>query len=151
MVVKNLPANEGDIRDKGLILGSGRYLEGGHGNPLQYSRLENPMDREAWQATVHGAAKSWTRLNRLCTHVSKDLLQVPFLPTVLIPVNIYQTCSAVKAQPLFLFLLEGGLLHKVIGDVFLLPHQSAIVPVCWTSLTARTNSCYWNLPHRGKQ
>ena len=88
------------------------------------------MDREAWQATVHGAAKSWTRLNRLCTHASKDLLQVPFLPTVLIPVNIYQTCSTVKAQPLFLFLLEGGLLHKVIGDVFLLPHQSAIVPVC---------------------
>jgi len=88
------------------------------------------MDRGAWQATVHGVAKSQTRLKRFSTHASKDLLQVPFLPTVLIPVNIYQTCSAVKTQPFFLFLLEGGLLHKVIGDVFLLPHQSAIVPVC---------------------
>ena len=124
---------------------------GGYGCPFQYSHLENPRDRGAWRATVHGVAKSQTRLKQFSTRASKDLLQVPFLPTVLIPVNIYQMCSAVKAQPFFLFLLEGGLLHKVISDVFLLPHQSAIVPVCWTSSTARTNSCYWNLPHRGKQ
>ena len=41
---------------------------GGHGNPLQYSCLENPMDRGAWQATVHGITQSWTRLNWLSTH-----------------------------------------------------------------------------------
>ena len=46
---KNSPANAGDIRDEGLIPGSGRFPGGGHGNPLQYSCLENPMDREAWQ------------------------------------------------------------------------------------------------------
>ena len=46
LVVKNLPANAGDIRDMGLILGWGRSPGGGHGNPLQYSCLENPMDRE---------------------------------------------------------------------------------------------------------
>ena len=48
LVVKNPPANAGDTRDKGSILGSGRSPGGGHGNPLQYSCLENPMDRRAW-------------------------------------------------------------------------------------------------------
>ena len=58
LVVKSLPANAGDIRDVGLIPGLGRSPGGGHGNPLQYSCLENPMDREAWQATVLGVTKS---------------------------------------------------------------------------------------------
>ena len=62
VVEKNLPANAGDLRDVGLIPGSGRSPGGGNGNPLQYSCLENPMDREAWQATVHSIAKSWTGL-----------------------------------------------------------------------------------------
>ena len=60
-MVKNLPANAGDlIRDSGSIPGSGRSLEEGNGDPLQYSCLENLMDRAAWRATVHGVAKSWT-------------------------------------------------------------------------------------------
>ena len=46
--------------DLGLIPGSGRSPEEGNGNPLQYSCLENPMDKEAWRATVHSVAKSWT-------------------------------------------------------------------------------------------
>ena len=58
LVVKSLPASAGDKRDVGLIPGSGRSPGGGHGNPLQYSCLENPMDRGAWQATVHRVAKS---------------------------------------------------------------------------------------------
>ena len=58
--VKNLPANAGDKRDVGSILGSGRFSGGGHGNPLQYSCLENPMDRAASHATVHGVSKSQT-------------------------------------------------------------------------------------------
>ena len=62
LVVENLPANAGDIRDTGSIPGSGRSLERGHGNPLQYSCLENPMDRGAWQAIVHRVAKIWTGL-----------------------------------------------------------------------------------------
>ena len=56
----------------GSIPGSGRSPRGGHGNLLQYSCLENPMDRGAWQATVHGVTKSWTRVRQLsmhtCTH-----------------------------------------------------------------------------------
>ena len=60
LVVKNPPANAGDKREVGLIPGSRRSPGGGHGNPLQYSCLENPMDRGAWQATVHGVAESDT-------------------------------------------------------------------------------------------
>ena len=58
--VKNLSANAGDARDTGLILGLGRSPGEGHGNPLQYACLENPMDRGAWWATVHMVAKSQT-------------------------------------------------------------------------------------------
>ena len=52
-MVKNSPANVGDVKDVGLILGSGRAPGGEHGNPLQYSCLENPMDRGAWWTMVH--------------------------------------------------------------------------------------------------
>ena len=62
LAVKDLPANAGDVRDAGSIPGTRRSPEGGHGNPLQYSCLENPMDRGAWQAPVHGVAESQTQL-----------------------------------------------------------------------------------------
>ena len=64
-VVKNLPADAGDA-DAGSFPGLGRSPGGGHGNPVQCSRLENPMDRGAWWGVVHGVAKSRTRLS---THV----------------------------------------------------------------------------------
>ena len=57
-MVKNLPANAEDIRDVGLIPGLGRSPGGGHDNPLQYSCLENPMDRGAWWAMVHRVSQS---------------------------------------------------------------------------------------------
>jgi len=60
LVVKNPPANAGDVRDMGSIPRLGRSPGGGHGNPLQYSCLENLMDRGAWWATVHRLAKSQT-------------------------------------------------------------------------------------------
>ena len=59
-MVKNLPASAEDIRDMGLIPGLGRSPGRGHGNPLQYSGLENPMDRGASRDTVHGVAASRT-------------------------------------------------------------------------------------------
>ena len=68
LVVKNPPLDAGDIRDAGLIPGSGRSPGGGHGILLQYSCLENPMDRRAWRTTVHSVAESWTQLKQLCTH-----------------------------------------------------------------------------------
>ena len=57
-MVKNLPANAGDIRDAGLFPGSGRSPEGGHGNPLHCSCLENPVDRGAGRATIYNVAES---------------------------------------------------------------------------------------------
>ena len=64
-MVKNQPANAGDVRDAGSIPGSGRSPGGGHGNPLQCSCPENPTDRGAWRATVHGVTQSGARLKRL--------------------------------------------------------------------------------------
>ena len=63
-MVKNPPANAADPDDTGSIPGLGTSPGGGNGNPVQYSCLENSMDRGAWHATVHGVAKSWTRLSR---------------------------------------------------------------------------------------
>ena len=62
-VVKNLPANAGDAKDVGSVPGSERSPGEENGNPLQYSCLENPMDRGAWWATVHGVAKTWKRVS----------------------------------------------------------------------------------------
>ena len=67
-MVENLPANAGDIRDPGSVPGLGRSPEGGHGNPLHYCYLENPMDRGTWWATVHRVAKSWTQQLKRLTH-----------------------------------------------------------------------------------
>ena len=62
-VIKNPPVNAGDAGDVGSMPGSGRFPGGGNGNPLQYSCLGNPMDRGAWQATVHGVAKHQMHLS----------------------------------------------------------------------------------------
>ena len=62
-VVKNFPANAGDAGDPNAISGWGRSPGGGNGNPFQYPYWKNPMDRGAWQLTVHGVAKSWPPLS----------------------------------------------------------------------------------------
>ena len=67
-MVKNPPASARDKRAMGSIPGLGRSPEEGHGYPLKYSCLKNPMGRGAWQAAVHRVIKSWTRLKRLSTH-----------------------------------------------------------------------------------
>ena len=72
LVVKNLPANAGDLRDAGLIPGSGRCPGGGHGSPLQYSCLENPLDRGPWWAMVHRATKNQVRLKQLSMHACPE-------------------------------------------------------------------------------
>ena len=85
-MVKNLPANAGDIREVGSIPGLGRSPGGGHGNPLQYSCLENPMDRGAWWVTSEGA-KSQIQLKRLSTYAEtkKKEKKFRFLYLILIP------------------------------------------------------------------
>ena len=74
LVVKSPPANAGDARDTDSIPGSGRSPGGGNCNPLQYSCLENAMDRGAWWATVHRVSKSQTRLKRLSMHMTRFFL-----------------------------------------------------------------------------
>ena len=71
-VVKNPPANARDTEDSGSIPGSGRSPGGRHGKPLQYSCLENPLDRGAWWAIVHGVTKSQTQLKQLRSHICPD-------------------------------------------------------------------------------
>ena len=73
--VKNLPAcNAGDTRDMGSITGAGRCPEGGDGNPLQYSCLENPTDRGAWRARVNTVARTWTRQETERAHTHTNFL-----------------------------------------------------------------------------
>ena len=67
LLVKNLPASAGVLREACLIPGSARSPGGGNGTLLQYSCLENSMDRGAWQATAHGVTKRWTQLKQLST------------------------------------------------------------------------------------
>ena len=68
LLVKNPPANAGETRAEGSNPGSGRSPGGGYSNPLNYSSLDNPMDRGTWWATAHGVTKSQTRLKQLSTH-----------------------------------------------------------------------------------
>ena len=68
-MAKNLLVNAADVRDVVSVPGWGRSSGGGHGNPLQFSCLENPVDRGAWWATVHKVIKSQTRLKQLSTHI----------------------------------------------------------------------------------
>ena len=80
LLVKNLPANAGDIRNAGLISGSRRFPGRGRGNPLQYSCLENSMNRGAWWTTVHMVIKSWTQLKQQHTHThARARARAPFL------------------------------------------------------------------------
>ena len=73
-MVKNPPANAGDIKGVGSVSRSGRYPGGENDNPLQYSYLENPMDRGAWQATVNRVAKSHSRLKQFSMPTSNRIL-----------------------------------------------------------------------------
>ena len=72
-MVKDPPVNAGDTGNLGSIPGQGRSLGEGNGNPLQYSCLENPMDRGAWWATVHGVPKELEMTEGLSTHASLEL------------------------------------------------------------------------------
>ena len=97
-MVKNLPANAGDIRDAGSILESGRSPGGGRGNPLQYSCLENPMDRGVWQAMVHRITKSQTRLKLLSPHTAHTW---PFLTTTIAEASHCNPCKHHSLESIF--------------------------------------------------
>ena len=130
-VVKNPPANEADIRVAGLIPGLGRSPAGGHGNPFQYSCLENPMDRRVWQATVHGVTKSrtWLKRHNRCTRFIKAFF--PRNECLLIP--WLQSQSAVSLEPKKIKSASAStfslsICHEVIG-----PHAMILVFLSWVS------------------
>ena len=89
LVVKNPPDSAGDLRDAGLIPGSGRSLGGGYGSPLQFSCLENSMDRGAWWATAHRVVKSWIQVKWLSMHPAPFVKKAAFSP-------LYCLCSLLK-------------------------------------------------------
>ena len=80
LVVRNPSTNAGDARDEGSIPGLGRCPREGHGNPLQCSCLENPLDGGAWWTTVHKVTKSPTQLKRLNMHVLLLIVISPAIP-----------------------------------------------------------------------
>ena len=84
LVVKNLPANAGDVREAGSVPGWGRSPGGGNGNPLLYSCLENPIDRGAWLATVQSVINSQTQLKRLSTQDSRSFSSITRKKNVLL-------------------------------------------------------------------
>ena len=110
LVIKNLPASAGEVRDTGSIPGLGRSPGGEHGNPLQYSCLESPMDRGAWWATVHGVTKSRTRLEQLSNHSTslpkKDLRNIQLylgFPIIWIKPSLCQHSCLLFCSTLFFF------------------------------------------------
>ena len=88
VVVKNLSASAGDVRDMSLIPGLGRSSGEGHGNPLQYSCLENPVDRGAWQAMVLRVEESQIQLKQFSTHIHRDQKTELFIPNNVIKVGV---------------------------------------------------------------
>ena len=106
-VVKNLPANAGDLGDVGWIPGLGRSPGGRNGNPFQYSCLENPMDWGAWWATVHGVTKSQTRLSssvHTCTDVKKSCTNSATNPYIHICIRFTNCITLLKITPALFFL-----------------------------------------------
>jgi len=110
-VVKNPPANAGDnVRDKGLIPGSGRSPGVKNGNPLQYSCLENPMDGRVWRAAVHRVAKNQTQLKRL----RSSLITLLFIPSCLCLNCVFQASPMLTFPPHSLPLLVGWAISSLV-------------------------------------
>ena len=97
-MVKNLPANARDTRDVGSIPGSERSPGGGHGNPLQYSCLENPMDRGAWKATVRRVAKGRTQLS-IAQQKCLDSFEAIFRTNIIKYMDSLQSSVMTSASP----------------------------------------------------
>ena len=132
LVLKNPPANAGDTKDVGLIPGSGRSPGGGHGNTLQYSCLENPMDRQAWWATVHGVTKSWTQLKWLSMHAHIKVWAMFFAQMSFSGISL-----ALVEGATFSFLTQVILSNLLGKGCIFCPKYSVRSP--WISISKRVN------------
>ena len=109
LVIKNLPARAGDVRDSSLIPGTGRSHGRGNGNAFQDSCLENPTDRGAWQATLHEVAKSQTQLKGLTMHASLTFPRLPYtlsqskMTMIPLPMDTYLMLFFLSSQSSALF------------------------------------------------
>ena len=116
VVVKNLPVNAGDPRDAALIPGSERSPGEGNGNPLPYSCLGNSTSRGAWQATVHGAAKSQTRLTtQTHTQTARGISSQAKDPTLVPHTGGTETPAGLPRKPLPMMLLTGMSRHAYLN------------------------------------
>ena len=135
LVVKKLPVNAGDVRDVGLIPRLGRSPRGGNGNPLQYSCLENPMNRGVWWVSVHGDAKGQTQLKWLTTIDLRFMIRKMMLVLLTIPSMFFPACKALSIH--FLLPLQPG--RWVRSILFLLFHTETKTevsePVCLRTLS----------------
>ena len=137
-VVKNLPANAGDSGDADSIPGSGRSPGGRNGNPLQYSCLENPMDRGAWRATVHGVTES-VQLNTVMGQGTFSRRE-----PLLLPSEIYE--AHIKRMAFQLNLKEEIFLRR----------KSNLSNLCWKALVGIVGhlghcSCFKRLESMGER
>ena len=156
LVVKDLPANAGKRRDVGLIPGSGRYPGGGHGSPLQYSCLENPIDRGVWQAALHRVAKSQTWLKWLSiTH----MLEWPGLLTGFPGNKKSQAETSLVVQWLRLWASNPGAVGSIPGQGTKIPQAAwggqkkkkstkQKVPNCFKGIWI-LSSLYWDQDPKG--
>ena len=133
-MLRNLPANAGDIRDTGSILGLGISPGGGHDNPLQYSCLEKPMDRGAWRAAFHRVTKSWTWLIK--TEHTHEKIHHIWLPYSLI--NVQQFTFYTKYK-LTLFFLDKPILFFLISQFLILVFINIQVSyLIWSKKSAKS-------------
>ena len=118
-LLKNPPANAGDMRDMGSMPGSGRSPGGWHGNPLEYSCLENPWtERGAWWVTIHWVVKSWTRLKQLSTHAYSAAVIFPKLQVnVISKLNAPQWFSNTQKIRSKILIWGGVLLHRAPASI----------------------------------
>ena len=126
-VVKNLPASTGDTGDMDSIPGSGRSPREGHGNPLQYSCLENPHGQKAWRATMQGVTKSWIQLKWLSTRWWTPSIKPVLTNPECTDLTSLNFCNTQLWYSLHCdYILSHFLIKIIVGEIFILP--SVLLP-----------------------
>ena len=145
LVVKNPPANAGEIRDTGLIPGLGRSLGEGYGNPLQYSSLENPMNRGACQAAVYRAAKIWIQMKWLstCTYMGDSF---SLLNTLVVYFHCWVVYHCTNIQHSFTYSTVAGIWIASVCAIMSNVTMNIFVHVflCIYALFYSTHTWDWN-------